>query len=70
MSPGAQQGELLFVKDAAEVLGVTTATVHRLEEERRLRATRTASGWQVFARADVERVKAEREAVQQRRAAK
>ena len=51
MNTAAQQGELLLVKDATEVLGVTTATVKRLEEEGTLRATRTAGGWRVFTRA-------------------
>lgn len=52
--------EFLTTSDAAKLLGRTAQTVRSYEAAGRLRAVRTAGGWRLFLRADVERLLAAR----------
>ena len=51
----------LQTKDVGKLLDVTPGRVRQLETEGVLRAEKTASGTRIFDKAEVERVKKERE---------
>ena len=53
--------ELLSCADVGRVLKVGPQRVRQLERTGRLPAIRTAGGWRLFRREDVERLAAERE---------
>ena len=55
------QEELLGCTDAGRLLKVGPQRVRQLERTGRLSAMRTAGGWRLFRRDDVERLAAERE---------
>ena len=57
--------EFLGCTDAGRVLKVGPQRVRQLERTGRLSATRTAGGWRLFRRDEVERLAAEREARQE-----
>jgi DNA-binding transcriptional MerR regulator len=52
---------LLTVADASRILGVVPDTVRYLERVGKLQAQRTSSGWRLFDRRDVERLRRQRE---------
>ncbi len=54
--------EMLMTADAARVLDVTPAMIRLLERQGKLKAVRTMSGVRLFPRAEVMRVRAERDA--------
>jgi excisionase family DNA binding protein len=53
--------DFLTTSDAARILGLSPDMVRHLERAGRLRAERTPGGWRFFARAEVERLRGERE---------
>ena len=53
--------QLLTAIDAARILGLSTDMVRLLTKNGRLPSTRTANGYYLFRRGDVERLRAERE---------
>lgn len=57
-----QMDMLLMVADAARLLDLTPASIRLLERQGKLRAVRTLRGVRLFARGEVERVRAERDA--------
>ncbi len=61
--------DYLTTHDAARVLGLTTPRVRQLADTGTLPVIRTASGWRLFARADVERLARQRAARTAARAA-
>lgn len=58
--------DLLFPVEAGELLGVSAAGARYLEKHGQLRAFRTARGYRVFLRSDVERLVLERAAAKGR----
>ena len=54
--------DFFSTSDAARVLDVCAQTVRHYEAAGRLPAVRTAGGWRLFLRVDVERLRAERAA--------
>ena len=52
--------DLFTSKDVAQLLGVGPDRVRQLADEGRLPFIRTASGWRVYRRADVEKLAAQR----------
>jgi DNA-binding transcriptional MerR regulator len=56
----------LLTGDVAKALDLSAENVRRLHRIGRLRAAMTANGTRIFERAEVERLKAERAASQQR----
>lgn len=52
--------ELLLPQEAGRLLGVGPTRVRQLESAGILKAVRTASGWRLFRRGDVEQLAAER----------
>lgn len=52
--------DILTVRDAAKILGVSDQMVRRYERQGRIRAMRTAGGWRLFLRSDVVAFAAER----------
>ncbi len=61
-TPSLHNAEFLTTSDAARLLGRTPQTVREYEAAGRLRAVRTAGGWRLFLRADVERLLADQKA--------
>lgn len=51
--------DILTVRDAAKLLGISDQMVRLHERQGRLRAVRTVGGWRLFLRGDVQRFASE-----------
>jgi excisionase family DNA binding protein len=58
--PNTDVDQLLTASDAARILGLSKDTVRLLARRGRLPSTRTANGYHLFRRGDVERLASER----------
>ena len=60
--------ELLTISECARELSISVETARQWVRDAKLPATRTAAGWRIFRREDVQRLVAERAALKARRA--
>lgn len=57
--------DILTASEAARVLRLSVQTVREWADSGRLPSTRTAAGWRLFERCDIERIAREREQVRE-----